>query len=124
MLKVYHFVYFGLYRLLLKTGDKGIAEYSAAIFLTLIVVSNVFCVIVASELNVQGNISNKAFALLIIAPLGIFNYCHFIYSRRYKVLAEEFNEFEHRRKSLISTISIILVIESIILPVAYKLITT
>lgn len=36
-------------------------------------VSNVFCVIVASELNVEVNILHKAFALLIMALLGIFN---------------------------------------------------
>lgn len=124
MLKVYDYLYFGLYRLLLRTTDEDIAEYSAAIFLSMILVLNLFFIMVVFNLHDQVNLSPRALALLVFIPFVILNYYYFVRSERFKLLAREYKCFDKGKLKRISGLSILFAIESILLPVTYKIITS
>ena len=122
-MKVLDYLYLGVYRLLLKTGDKDIAEYSALIFLTIGLSLNVVLIlkILSFEPLKYFSFSLRIFGALVCVLVGILNYFYFIQKGRYKSLLENGQNCTPKEKKINIIISIMFCIESISSPVVYAL---
>jgi len=122
MMKTIDYLFTGLYRLLLKTGDKDIAEYSALFLITIGLTSNFFLLLRLLSFAPQKFMSAREFGFLSFILFAVINYFYFISGNRYKILLEEAEIQSIEEKKIIRVISIIFCIESVAAPIIYSLI--
>lgn len=77
-MKTIDYLFTGLYRLLLKTGDKDIAEYSALFLITIGLTSNFFLLLRLLSFAPQKFMSARVFGFLSFILFAVINYFYFI----------------------------------------------
>jgi len=120
-MKALDYIFKGLYSLLLKTGDKDIAEYSALFLVTIGLTSNFFLFLSLLNFAPQKFMSARVFGFLILILFAVLNYFYFISKGRYKVLLDETRIQSIEEKKINNIISIIFCVESVAAPVIYSL---
>lgn len=121
MMKVINYIYTGLYRLLLKTGDKDIAEYSAVFLISLGLTLNLFIVLRVLSFDPKEFISIRVFGFLVFIFLLAVNYLYFVNKSRHKNLLDNSQKWTAQEKRISSIVSIFFCIESVLAPVLYSL---
>jgi hypothetical protein len=90
MIKVFEYLYFGLYRMLLKTKtDNDIAEYSTVLFLSGCYSLDIFMLSLPLRHAVYPHVSVKVIGITLYISIGLINYFYFVQSGRYLKLVEE-----------------------------------
>lgn len=122
MMKVINYIYTGLYRLLLKTGDKEIAEYSALFLVSLGLTLNLFVLLRILNFDPKEFMTNRVFGFFVFILLLTGSYFYFVHTGRHKKLLENSRKWTTRNTSISVIVSIFFCIESILAPVLYSLI--
>src|SRR5437016_1817420 len=122
MMKILDYIYTGLYRLLLKTGDKDIAEYSAFFFISIGLTLNFFVLLSLLNFAPQKCMSARTFGFIVFTLVSVANYFYFISKGRHKTLLEEAASKSAQEKKMNNIISVLFCVESIAAPVISSLI--
>lgn len=122
-MKILDYLYLGLYRVLLKTSDRDIAQYSALILFTLEIIFFVAIVIAIFSFRPSTTWA-KSVNYFICVFLGGCNYFLFLRRDRYKVIYEKHLKKPKSFQRLSSVISLTFLIGGIPALVIIKYIMT
>lgn len=82
-MKVLDFLYYRLYKLLLKTTEADIAHHSAYMFMTMFLSINFIVVVINLGINLLEIAPARIWSLIICGIMMIFFYFLFVRSKRY-----------------------------------------
>jgi hypothetical protein len=83
-MNIYNYLYFGIYRLLLKTSAKDVAEYIAAVWLAVLVGINFTVIIEAMGVDVREYLSLTTYSSILFGGLIFLNIMLFLRKKKYK----------------------------------------
>jgi len=116
------YLYTGLYRMLLKTSDKDIAEYSALFLISGGLSINFIVLLRLISLHPEKFISARVFGGIVFTSVVVVNCFYFISNSHHKNLINNSQEWTTQKKRFNSIVSILFCLESISIPVLYSLI--
>jgi hypothetical protein len=124
MMNVLDYLYIGLYRLLLKTNQKDIAEFSALTFLTVGLSVYLFIMLDHLYLNPTKYFPVRFVGFATTILIGIANYFRYIRSGRYKNLYEDIIKKSRQQQRVCSIISLAFFVGSLLAVLFIKKATT
>lgn len=83
-MNIYNYLYFGIYRLLLKTSAKNVAEYIAAVWLAVLIGINFTVIIKAIGVDVREYLSLTIYSSILFGGLIFLNIILFLRKKKYK----------------------------------------
>lgn len=123
-MKVLDYVYLGLYRLLLKTNEKDIVEFSAVIFLTIGL--SFYLILLLGFLNFDASkyFPIRSFGFVIGGIIGVGNYFRYIRSGRHEILFKKYINSPPHVQKLNMVLSVTFVVASLASLIIHKIVTT
>ena len=91
-MRTLEFIYYRLYRTLLKTTAKDVAEYVACIWFAVLLGVNIIVIIGNLGINPLKQMYPKVYGLLILLPLFILFYFLFLRGKRYLQRVERYKD--------------------------------
>jgi len=122
MIKVFEYLYLGLYRLLLKTTDNDIAEYSAMFALTGCSTIDIFELLLPLRKSFPVYASVKAILITIFILIGLINYFYFVHNGKYLKLVEEHKNTDPKKLRTMDRVAIAFCVLSFASPFLYGII--
>jgi hypothetical protein len=124
-MRLYNYLYYGIYKLLRKTTHEDIADSSASTFFSLFIYIYIesFFGLIDFDPRYYSNISIRAYSLIIGIPIMVFNYLYFEKRKLYIKLEEEYKDVskkEIRKRNIITISFMVLSIVFLILSVELK----
>jgi hypothetical protein len=124
MMKALDYLYVGLYRLLMRTNEKDIAEFSALTFLSVGLV--IYLTLLTSFLGFDPRkyLSIRTYGLVFTLFVGLANYFRYLRSGRYKILYDELLKRPIQQQRTCSIVSVAFVAGGLALIIIVKILTT
>ncbi len=117
-MNIYNYLYFGVYRLLLRTSAKDVAEYIAAVWLAVLIGINLTVIIKAIGIDVREYLTLEMYSVFLFGGLVFLNIMLFIRKKNFKsIIAAYENETKGKRniRRLITFCHIILTFVTLII---------
>ena len=99
-MNIYKYIYFGIYKLLLKTSAKEVAEIIASVWLSILVGMNFIFIIKCLGIEVREFLSLKVYFSLLYGILILINLYVFIWKKKYKTIIEHYSTEKTNRKNI------------------------
>lgn len=90
-MKLYNYIYFGIYRLLLKTSAKDVAEYIAAVWLAVLIGINFTVIIKIMGVRVKEFLSLTTYSSILFGGLITLNVLLFLRKKKYRGIVDAYN---------------------------------
>ena len=118
MLKAYDYLYFGLYRLFLKSRNyNDIAGYVAVVSLSCCLAMDIFILALPLRHIAYPHVSVKAIAITMCFTIGLINYLYFLRSDRYLRLIEEYKATSYKKLESMDGVAIAFCVLSFASPI-------
>jgi hypothetical protein len=117
MIKAYNYLYFSIYKILLKTIDKDFAEYTALFVLSTCVALDVFLISLPFRHSLYPHVSTKSILIVLYISIALLNYYHFVRSKKYLELAEVYKNASPKKIKTMGTVAIIFCVFHVVGPI-------
>ena len=119
----YKFIYFGLYRILLKLPDPETAEFMAFIYLGILVTLNLMSVLIGFNFRYT-HYTNSAwlFYLLFAIPIIVLNYFYLHQNKKNQGLRMSIKQENQEERHSSETAALIYLVTSLIAPFIARII--
>jgi hypothetical protein len=99
-MNIYNYLYFGIYRLLLKTSARDVAEYIAAVWLAVLVGINFTVVIKAIGIDVREYLTLTMYSTLLFGGLVFLNILLFLRKKNFKSIIETYKDETRGKRNI------------------------
>ena len=112
-MKLYQYIYYGIYRLLLRTSLGDVAEYLAAVWLAVLAGLNLIVMLSFTGIDLRAVASVETRSSMLFGELLILNYVLFIRKRNYETIIASNADETCRQKKIRRLVSLSYIVLSL-----------